>query len=80
MIVQLVATQLRIGKANGHGPLFIQLYLPHDDERAVSLLHHAWDGGFDVCVMTVDTWQLVWRRSDVQTANYAYRMYIIYQS
>jgi isopentenyl diphosphate isomerase/L-lactate dehydrogenase-like FMN-dependent dehydrogenase len=47
-----------VGKANGDGPRFFQLYLPHDDELAISLLQRAHDSGFTACVMTVDTWQL----------------------
>jgi hypothetical protein len=61
-----------VGKANGNGPRFFQLYLPHDDELALSFLQRAWDSGFDVCMMTLDTWQLAWRHQDVKTANYAY--------
>ena len=61
-----------MGKANGKGPRFYQLYLPHDDELALSLLNRAWKSGFDVCVMTLDTDQLAWRHQDVKTANYAY--------
>ena len=60
-----------VGKANGNGPRFLQLYLPHYDELALSLLQRAWDSGFDVCLMTLDTWQLAWRHQDIKTANYA---------
>jgi len=61
-----------VGRVNGDGPRFYQLYLPHDDELAISLLTRAWKSGFDVCIMTVDTDQLAWRHQDVKTANYAY--------
>jgi isopentenyl diphosphate isomerase/L-lactate dehydrogenase-like FMN-dependent dehydrogenase len=61
-----------VGKVNGSGPRFFQLYLPHDDELAISLLTRAWKSGFDVCIMTLDTDQLAWRHQDIKTANYAY--------
>ena len=61
-----------MGKSNGNGPRFYQLYLPHDDELALSLLNRAWKSGFDVCIMTLDTDQLAWRHQDAKTANYAY--------
>ena len=61
-----------VGKINGKGPRFFQLYMPHDDELTVSLLKRAWNSGFDACILTVDTWQLGWRHHDVQTSNYAF--------
>lgn len=61
------------GAANGPGvPRFFQLYQPHDDELCTSLLQRAWDSGFDVCILTVDTWQLAWRHDDIATSNYAF--------
>lgn len=38
----------------------------------MSLLQRAWDSGFDVCILTLDTWQLAWRHDDVATSNYAF--------
>lgn len=61
-----------MGKANGQGPRFYQLYMPHDDELTVSLLTRAWESGFDACILTTDTWQLAWRHDDVATGNYAF--------
>lgn len=61
-----------VGKANGNGPRFFQLYAPHDDELTVSLLQRAWDSGFTACILTLDTWQLGWRHDDVATSNYAF--------
>ena len=61
-----------VAQANGDGPRFFQLYMPHDDELTVSLLNRAWKSGFDVCILTTDTWQLGWRHDDVSTANYAF--------
>ncbi|KAH6683984.1 hypothetical protein B0J14DRAFT_612149 [Halenospora varia] len=34
-----------VGKANGAGPRFSQLYMPHDDELTISLLQRAYDSG-----------------------------------
>jgi isopentenyl diphosphate isomerase/L-lactate dehydrogenase-like FMN-dependent dehydrogenase len=61
-----------VGKANGNGPRFFQLYLPHDDELTISLLTRAHQSGFTVCILTLDTWQLGWRHNDVNTSNYAF--------
>ncbi|KAH9817386.1 putative lactate 2-monooxygenase [Teratosphaeria destructans] len=61
-----------VGKANGKGTRFFQLYMPHDDELTVSLLKRAVDSGFTACILTVDTWQLGWRHDDVYTSNYAF--------
>ncbi|EJU02866.1 FMN-dependent alpha-hydroxy acid dehydrogenase [Dacryopinax primogenitus] len=59
------------GRAEG-GPRFFQLYLPHNWELAESLLKRAWDNGFDVCIMTLDTDHLAWRHGDVAQANYTF--------
>ena len=62
----------KVAEANGQGPRFFQLYMPHDDELTVSLLTRAFNSGFDVCMLTTDTWQLGWRHDDVATGNYAF--------
>lgn len=61
-----------VGKANGSGTRFFQLYMPHDDGLTVSLLKRAVESGFTACILTVDTWQLAWRHDDVHTSNYAF--------
>ncbi|KAF2398960.1 FMN-dependent alpha-hydroxy acid dehydrogenase [Trichodelitschia bisporula] len=61
-----------VAEANGAGPRFFQLYMPHDDELTVSLLTRAHRTGFTACILTVDTWQLGWRHDDVSTSNYAF--------
>lgn len=61
-----------VGRANGEGPRFFQLYLPHDDELTVSLLTRAFESGFSACILTLDTWQLGWRHDDVANSNYAF--------
>ena len=62
----------KVAEANGQGPRFFQLYMPHDDELTISLLTRAFKSGFDVCILTTDTWQLGWRHDDVATGNYAF--------
>lgn len=44
-----------VAAANGQGPRFYQLYMPHDDELTISLLTRAFKNGFDVCILTTDT-------------------------
>ncbi|PPQ82546.1 hypothetical protein CVT25_007155 [Psilocybe cyanescens] len=53
-------------------PRFFQLYMGHDDEVTISLLERAWKSGFDVCMLTLDTWQLGWRPTDINIANYTF--------
>lgn len=62
----------KVGQANGAGPRFFQLYMPHDDELTLSLLNRAWKSGFDALILTTDTWQLGWRHDDVANSNYAF--------
>ncbi|TFY53727.1 hypothetical protein EVG20_g9990 [Dentipellis fragilis] len=57
---------------NATSPRFFQLYMGHDDEITISLLERAWKSGFDVCMLTVDTWQLGWRPTDINIANYVF--------
>ncbi|KAK4610500.1 hypothetical protein CLAFUW4_13924 [Fulvia fulva] len=42
-----------VGKANGNGPRFFQLHMPHDDELTISLLQRAHDSGFTACILTI---------------------------
>ncbi|PVH76812.1 FMN-dependent alpha-hydroxy acid dehydrogenase [Cadophora sp. DSE1049] len=61
-----------VGEANGNGPRFFQLYMPHDDELTISLLKRAHESGFTACILTLDTWQLGWRHHDAAESNYAF--------
>ncbi|KAG4414204.1 hypothetical protein IFR04_012651 [Cadophora malorum] len=61
-----------VGQANGNGPRFFQLYMPHDDELTISLLKRAHQSGFTACILTLDTWQLGWRHHDTAESNYAF--------
>jgi len=60
------------GQGERTSPRFFQLYMGHDDDITISLLERAWKSGFDVCMLTVDTWQLGWRPTDINIANYAF--------
>ncbi|OGM44378.1 L-lactate dehydrogenase [Aspergillus bombycis] len=62
----------KVAEANGKGPRFYQLYMPHDDELTLSLLNRAWKSGFDALILTTDTWQLGWRHDDMANSNYAF--------
>ncbi|EMD36889.1 hypothetical protein CERSUDRAFT_137195 [Gelatoporia subvermispora B] len=57
---------------NAKSPRFFQLYMGHDDEVTLSLLNRAWNSGFDVMMLTTDTWQLGWRPTDINIANYTF--------
>ncbi|GAA94811.1 uncharacterized protein L969DRAFT_97226 [Mixia osmundae IAM 14324] len=61
-----------VAKANGNGPRFFQLYWPHDPEITTSLLTRAHKSGYDACILTVDTWQLGWRPTDIDVSNYSF--------
>lgn len=61
-----------VAKANGAATRFFQLYWSHDDEVCISMLKRAFENGYDVCMLTTDTWQLAWRHHDVATGNYAF--------
>jgi isopentenyl diphosphate isomerase/L-lactate dehydrogenase-like FMN-dependent dehydrogenase len=61
-----------VGKANGDGVRFFQLYQSPDDEQAVNMLQRAHDSGFTACMLTTDTWQLAWRHNDAYEGNYAF--------
>ncbi|KAL0490451.1 hypothetical protein AKO1_009524, partial [Acrasis kona] len=70
--VESKISYLKSKDAAKSGPRFFQLYLPHDDELTISMLTRAHNSGFDVCILTLDTWQLAWRHNDIATANYAF--------
>ncbi|KAK5023459.1 hypothetical protein LTS07_009334 [Exophiala sideris] len=64
---------VKVEGADNDSPVrFFQLYLPHDDELAVSILKRAVATGFTACILTTDTWQLGWRHDDIATSNYAF--------
>lgn len=57
---------------NAQSPRFYQLYMGHDDDITLSLVERAWKSGFDVLMLTTDTWQLGWRPTDINLANYTF--------
>jgi isopentenyl diphosphate isomerase/L-lactate dehydrogenase-like FMN-dependent dehydrogenase len=57
-----------VATANGDGARWFQLYRPNDDAVCVSVLKRARAAGFAVLVVTVDTWTLGWRPSDLDNA------------
>jgi len=57
-----------VARVNGEGnPRWFQLYWPSDDELTQSYLRRAKASGYEVLVITVDTWELAWRPRDLET-------------
>jgi isopentenyl diphosphate isomerase/L-lactate dehydrogenase-like FMN-dependent dehydrogenase len=55
-----------VANANGEGnPRWFQLYWPIDDDLTKSYLQRAKENGYEVLVVTVDTWALAWRPKDL---------------
>lgn len=57
-----------VAQASGDGHRWYQLYWPQDDEITISLLGRAKKAGFEVLVVTLDTWALSWRPWDLDSA------------
>jgi lactate 2-monooxygenase len=57
-----------VAEANGDGPRWYQLYRPLDDGFCASILRRAREAGFSTLVVTLDTWTLGWRPTDLDTA------------
>lgn len=49
-------------------PKWFQLYWPSDEEILASILKRVKDNGFHTLVVTLDTWSMSWRSSDLDTA------------
>jgi lactate 2-monooxygenase len=54
-----------VAEANGNSPRWYQLYWPSDDDLTRSYLRAAKRNGYEVLVVTVDTWDLGWRTRDL---------------
>ena len=54
-----------VAHANGQGTRWFQLYWPSDNALTKSLLSRAKRNGYQVLVVTLDTWALAWRPSDL---------------
>ncbi|KAJ4333404.1 hypothetical protein N0V95_009430 [Ascochyta clinopodiicola] len=69
MILSTAATRSieQVAKANGDGDRWYQLYWPKPqaEEFTASLLSRAKENGFSVLVVTLDTFQIGWRPSDL---------------
>ncbi|KAL9083316.1 MAG: hypothetical protein Q9165_008574 [Trypethelium subeluteriae] len=61
------ASDAGTGDGYGKGARWFQLYWPQDDAFTLSLLRRAKDAGFEVLVVTLDTWALGWRPWDLDT-------------
>lgn len=57
-----------VAEASGEGPRWFQLYRPNDDAVCASILARAKAAGFSVLVLTLDTWTLAWRPTDLDRA------------
>jgi lactate 2-monooxygenase len=57
-----------VAEASGDGPRWFQLYRPNDDAVCASVLDRARKAGFSVLVVTLDTWTLGWRPTDLDRA------------
>lgn len=58
-----------VAQANDDGERWYQLYWPRpqDEEVTLSLLKRAKDNGYKVLVVTLDTFNLAWRPTDVSS-------------
>ncbi|GAB3462404.1 lactate 2-monooxygenase [Actinophytocola sediminis] len=54
-----------VAESNGDGPRWFQLYWPNDNDVTISILSRAKAAGFSVLVVTLDTWTLAWRTTDL---------------
>lgn len=54
-----------VAEAAGDGPRWFQLYWPKDPDVCVSLLERARAAGYTTLVVTLDTWLLGWRPTDL---------------
>ncbi len=57
-----------VAESNGDGPRWFQLYWPNDNDVTVSILSRAKAAGFTTLVLTLDTWTLAWRTTDLDQA------------
>ena len=51
------------------GPKWFQLYWPTDEDITASILRRARQHGYTTLLVTLDTWTLAWRPTDLDTAN-----------
>ncbi|HEX6425364.1 MAG TPA: alpha-hydroxy-acid oxidizing protein [Acidimicrobiales bacterium] len=58
----------QVAEASGGGPRWYQLYWPRDRDVAASLVARAEAAGYTALVVTLDTFTLGWRPTDLDTA------------
>ncbi len=58
----------QVGQANGDGPRWYQLYWPREREVAASFVQRAEAAGYSALVVTLDTFMMGWRPTDLDTA------------
>jgi isopentenyl diphosphate isomerase/L-lactate dehydrogenase-like FMN-dependent dehydrogenase len=72
MILSSAATRTieQVAKANGSGHRWYQLYWPRPqfEDVTASLLQRAKESGYNVLVVTLDTFNLAWRPTDLDTS------------
>jgi isopentenyl diphosphate isomerase/L-lactate dehydrogenase-like FMN-dependent dehydrogenase len=54
-----------VAAANVDGARWFQLYWPNDNDVTISLLQRAKAAGYSTLVVTLDTWSVAWRPSDL---------------
>ena len=68
MVVSSAATHSVEEVAEVDGPRWYQLYWPNDRDLAASLIERAGAAGYTALVVTLDTFTLAWRPSDLDNA------------
>ncbi|MFC5289036.1 lactate 2-monooxygenase [Actinokineospora guangxiensis] len=68
MVLSTVSSYSMEEVAEVGGPRWFQLYWPNEPDVCASLLHRAKAAGYEVLVVTLDTWTLAWRPTDLDQA------------
>jgi lactate 2-monooxygenase len=68
MVLSTVSSYSMEEVAEVGGPRWFQLYWPNEPDVCASLLHRAKAAGYEVLVVTLDTWTLAWRPTDLDHA------------
>ena len=58
----------QVAESSGDGPRWFQLYWPNDHDVTISILSRAKAAGFSTLMLTLDTWTLAWRTTDLDAA------------
>jgi lactate 2-monooxygenase len=68
MVLSTVSSYSMEEVAEVGGPRWFQLYWPNEPDVCASLLQRAKAAGYEVLVVTLDTWTLAWRPTDLDQA------------